>query len=358
MRDNLPRIDLGWHEQLSLDARVLLATVLCAGDHGRMVVAPGRRVVFLNDAGRQLLNYRGRLPNALAEVVRNLDLTFAVGDVFHDRKPVDYEGYLPHPDRLLCWHLFPVFAATGEPAAVIGTVEDVTELRHLETVRRDFVANVSHELRTPLTSMGLLVETLQNGAMHDPQAASHFLQRMEVEIVSMTRLVEELLELSKIESGRVTLRLRTTAVRPVVEHTVSRLAPAAREKNLQVTVDCPDDLPEVEADPDRLEQVLMNLTHNAIKFTPEGGHVTLRARRQARGVLIEVIDTGVGMDASEASRVFERFYKVDRGRSRGGGTGLGLAVSRHLLELHGSHLQVVSEPGRGSRFYFSLAAAL
>jgi two-component system phosphate regulon sensor histidine kinase PhoR len=347
-----------WQKDLAIDPALLLTHALDASDQGFMVIAPGRRVVYLNDAARRLLDYDGPLPEALTSVMPDLDLSFAVGDVFHDRHPVVYEGYAPHPDRLLHCNFVPALTPAGEPAAVVGAIEDVTRLRHLETVRRDFVANVSHELRTPLSSMSLLLETLQRGAVDDPEAANHFLSRMEVEVVAMTRLVEELLELSKIESGRLALNPQSTPVRPALERVLARLAPASREKELRVEIDSPEIVPDVTADPERLEQVLMNLTHNAIKFTPQGGQVMLRAWRQGRGVMFEVSDTGVGMDPAEAGRVFERFYKIDRGRSRGGGTGLGLAVARHLLELHGSRLQVVSEPGRGSRFFFSLPATL
>jgi two-component system phosphate regulon sensor histidine kinase PhoR len=143
----------------------------------------------------------------------------------------------------------------------------------------------------------------------------------------------------------------------ILEEVKNRLAPAAGEKSIIVQVDAQMDLPPVRADANRIEQVVMNLVHNAIKFTPEGGSITLRARRQGRGVQVDVADTGVGMDAAEAARIFERFYKVDRGRSRTDGAGLGLAISRHLLDLHGGHLQVVSEVGRGSRFSFALPLA-
>jgi two-component system, OmpR family, phosphate regulon sensor histidine kinase PhoR len=350
-------VDIDWQEELAIDPRFLLTQALGASDQGFMVMAPGRKVVYLNDAARRLLDYRGSIPEALTSIVPDLDLSFAVGDVLHDRRPTVHEGYAPHPDRLLHWQLVPALTHAGEPAAVVGVIEDVTRVRHLETVRRDFVTNVSHELRTPLSSMSLMLETLQRGAMHDPEAAIHFLGRMEVEIVAMTRLVEELLELSKIESGRLALNPQPTAVRAALERVISRLAPASREKELHIQVDSSELVPDVMADPERLEQVLMNLTHNAIKFTPRGGRVTLRAYQQGRGVLFEVCDTGIGMDPGEASRVFERFYKIDRGRSRGGGTGLGLAIARHLLDLHGSRLQVISERGHGSRFSFSLAAA-
>ncbi|GAC1333041.1 MAG: hypothetical protein NVS2B16_13980 [Chloroflexota bacterium] len=324
---------------------------------GMLVIGSRRRVLVVNAAARSMLAFEGDVPCLLAAVVRDIEVEFAVGDALHDRKSVRYETYAPHPDRLLQYEVNPIVAATGEPVLAIVSIQDVTRLRHLETVRRDFVANVSHELRTPITSINLLVETLQNGAMDDREAADHFLQRIEVETLSMMRLVEELLELSRLESGRLALQLDVMHARDVLHRVAERLAVAALDKGIELHVDVQEPLPAVLADAERMEQVLMNLVHNAIKFTPENGTVTLRASRHGRGVQIDVIDTGVGMDPGEAARVFERFYKVDKGRNRAAGIGLGLAVARHIIELHGSRLHVVSAPGRGSRFSFDIPIA-
>ncbi|HZB97350.1 MAG TPA: ATP-binding protein, partial [Candidatus Sulfotelmatobacter sp.] len=316
-----------------------------------------RRVLALSPSPREMLAYGDGIPRPVSEVVRDVNFSFAVGEALHDRRDMWHEPYLPAPDRLLRFHLMPIMAETGEPMLVLATVEDITRQRYLETVRRDFVANVSHELRTPIASINLLVETLQNGALNDPAAAEHFLHRIEVETRAMAMLVEDLLELSRLESGTLSLMLEPVGVRAMLENVVSRLAPAAQEKSVDLGHDVQDGEAQVVADPKRIEQVLMNLVHNAVKFTPAGGHVMVRATRQGRGVQIEVADTGVGMDAGEASRIFERFYKVDKGRNRADGAGLGLAIVRHLLELHGSRLQVVSEVGRGSRFSFALPLA-
>lgn len=327
-------------------------------DHrGLLLIGSGRRVLAINPAAGEMLGYAGSTPRSVFEVFRDVNVGFAAGEALHDRQDVWHESYVPDPDRLLRFHFMPVMAATGAPLLVVATIEDITRLRHLETVRRDFVANVSHELRTPLASINLLVETLQLGAMEDRTAAAHFLHRIEVETQAMAQLVEELLELTRLESGALSLTLESTSVPAVLEDVANRLAPAARDKGIDLRLDLQDALPQVTADPKRLEQVVMNLTHNGIKFTPAGGSVTLRSMRQGRGVLVEVVDTGVGMEGSEVGRIFERFYKVDRGRNRAEGSGLGLAIARHLLELHGVQLRVVSEVGRGSRFTFALAIA-
>jgi two-component system phosphate regulon sensor histidine kinase PhoR len=324
---------------------------------GMLLITPRRRVLAMNPASRELLSFEGPLPRSVAEVVPDPHFEFAVGDAVHDRHPAWHEMYIPNPDRLLRFHIVPVISEAGEPQVLVVSVEDATRLRHLETVRKDFVANVSHELRTPIASINLLVETLQRGAMNDPDAAMHFLHRIQVETQAMAQLVEELLELSRLETGSLGLTIEGFRMADLLSEVRTRLIPAAEEKGVAMQLDVQDGLPPVAADGKRIEQVVMNLLHNAIKFTPADGSVTLRARRQGRGVQVDVVDTGVGMESAESERIFERFYKVDKGRSRVGGAGLGLAIARHLLELHGSQLQVVSEVGRGSRFSFALPLA-
>ena len=340
-----------------IDYQTLFEQYAAKDQRGILLIGDRRRVLNLNPAAREMLGYQDPIPRPVSEVVRDVNFSFAVGEAIHDCRDVRHEVYLPTPDRLLCFHIVPIIAATGEPIFALATIEDITRLRHLETVRRDFVANVSHELRTPLASINLLVETLQNGAMKDPEAAEHFLHRIEVETRAMAVLVEELLELSRLESGSLSLNLEPVPVRGLLENVINRLAPTAHEKEVDIGLDIQEDGVQVMADPHRIEQVLMNLVHNAVKFTPAGGRITARAVRQGRGVQLEVLDTGMGMDAVEVSRVFERFYKVDKGRNRAEGAGLGLAIARHLLELHGTRLQVVSEVGRGSRFSFALPVA-
>ncbi len=344
-------------ELRSLDFRAVFDQFAEADQRGLLVINRRRVVIGLNAAARTMLDFDGSMPAAAAQVVQDIYFDFAVGDAVHDRRPVWHESFVPAPDRLLRFQVTPIMVRSGEPSLLMATVEDITRLRYLETVRRDFVANVSHELRTPIASINLLVETLQRGAMTDPRAGAHFLQRIEIETQAMARLVEELLELSRLESGVLSLRLDRVNLEDLLQEVINRLAPAASEKSIALELDLPELLPPARADLKRIEQVLMNLVHNAIKFTPAGGKVLLRARRQSRGIYVEVVDTGMGLDAVEAARVFERFYKVDKGRNRAEGAGLGLAIAKHLLELHGSHLDVVSDVGRGSRFSFALPTA-
>lgn len=259
-------------------------------------------------------------------------------------------------------------------------LQDLTRIRRLETIRRDFISNISHELRTPLAGLKAVVETLRDGALEDPPAAQRFLDRMETEVDAMTQMVEELLELSRIESGQVPLKLKPTAVAELVRPPLERLEPQAERAGLTLVVELAPDLPLVLAETERIQRVVTNLVHNAIKFTPAGGQVKVIGCRWQVGngkgpsaapdltlgewVIIQVRDTGVGISPDDLPRIFERFYKADRSRS-GGGTGLGLAIARHIVQAHGGRIWVESpwtDPATGERqpgsvFYVALLSA-
>jgi two-component system phosphate regulon sensor histidine kinase PhoR len=223
-------------------------------------------------------------------------------------------------------------------------------------MRRDFISNVSHELRTPLAALKALTETLQSGALEDPPAAHRFLEQMETEVDSLSLMVNELLELSRIESGRVPLNLTPTPPLDIVNPAVERLRLQAERTGLMLSIECADDLPPVFADLTRVQQVVVNLLHNAIKFTPSSGQVSVRCERQDQMIRFAVVDNGIGIDSDDLPRIFERFYKVDRSRATSG-TGLGLAIARHLVEAHGGKIWVESEVGKGSTFYFTIPIA-
>jgi len=247
------------------------------------------------------------------------------------------------------------------PGRVLLLVQNLTRLHQTERTRRDFISNISHELRTPLASLKALTETLQEGALNDPPAAQRFLQRMEQEVDALSLMVSELLELSRIESGQVPFNYQATSPCTLITQAVERLRLQAERAGLTINIDCPPDLPPIHADFTRLEQVLVNLIHNAIKFTPEEGTITVRAQldeinQKKAAVLFSVQDTGIGIPTGELLRIFERFYKTDRSRS-GGGTGLGLAIARHIVEAHGGKIWAESEEGKGSTFYFNIPIA-
>jgi len=238
-------------------------------------------------------------------------------------------------------------------------LQDVTELHRLERARRDFVANIGHELRTPLASIKLAVETLTETVKDDPEATQDFLRRIDVEVDGLTQLVRELLELSRIESGQVPLDRKATDLMELLERAATRLRAQAERAGITLNLDAAPSLPLAYADPDRVEQVLVNLLHNAIKFNHPGGSVILTAQPdEGDWVTISVKDTGIGIPSDDLPRIFERFYKVDKARAGGsereGGTGLGLAIARHIVQAHGGRIWVESVEGAGSTFYFTL----
>jgi two-component system, OmpR family, phosphate regulon sensor histidine kinase PhoR len=279
---------------------------------------------------------------------------------------------------------------------LILTIENLTELRRLEKVRADFVAHVSHELRTPLAAMKLLAETLEVALDKDPPAARTFARRISAEIQHLSQMVAELLELSRIESGKIQLRCEPVELAGLIEVVVARMCPLAVERGVTLLAETPEGLPDALADGERIADVLVNLIHNAIKYTPSGGSVAVGAEvvpasshatpaADAPGdelssdetmLAVYVRDTGIGISAEDLPRIFERFYKVDRARTRmsrdteegtvnveaaqenaAAGTGLGLAIARHLVELHGGQIKATSRLGLGSTFTFTLPMA-
>jgi two-component system phosphate regulon sensor histidine kinase PhoR len=231
--------------------------------------------------------------------------------------------------------------------------QDLTELRSLQTMRREFVGNVSHELRTPLSAIKAIVETLKGGAIDDKEIASDFLTKVEGEIDRMTQMVAELIELSRIETGQAKLRLESTNLNQLIEQVIARLSPQAERQKVAISTKFAADLPLVSTDAERIQQALLNIVHNAIKFTPSGGKVTVSTDVQGNSVVVSVADTGIGISKEDLPHIFERFYKADKSRSKGG-TGLGLAIAKHIVQAHGGTIRVQSEEGKGSVFSFSL----
>jgi two-component system phosphate regulon sensor histidine kinase PhoR len=244
--------------------------------------------------------------------------------------------------------------ADGE---LLLVVQDLTNLRRLQTVRRDFVANVSHELRTPLAALKAMAETLEAGAIDDSEAARDFVRRMRTEIDGLARLVEELLLIGRLESGQQVVSPTVVSAAALLDGARERLGPLAERAQVRLVVDRPERVPLVVADPERIGQVFANLVHNATKHTPAGGEIRLSAMPDGKAVVFSVRDTGDGIAASDLGRIFERFYKSDRSRADSG-TGLGLSIAKHIVEAHGGVIGAASAgPGRGTTFTFTLPAA-
>ncbi len=339
--------------------RARVAAILDTMVEGVLAVDGRDHVVLINERARRLF---GLGPGAgegkpLLEVVRHADLHRVLQAARRGGEGVVERGEVTLGDRRLQVNAVPRRLG-GEPAVVM-VLHDVTELRRLEQVRTEFIANVSHELRTPLTAIQGYLETLLEGALEDPEHARRFLEIAVRHTERLSRLLSDLTDLSNIELGRVRLDREALRVDEVVDSVLAILRARAEAGGVTLVSAVPADTPPVLADHDRLAQILVNLVDNAVKFTPAGGTVTVRAASAADGrVEIAVEDTGIGIPAADLPRITERFYRVDRARSRElGGTGLGLAIVKHLVIAHEGTLAIESEPGRGTTVRVGLPRA-
>lgn len=335
--------------------RARLAAVLAHMSDGVLITDKTGRVRLINPAAAQLLgtSVEKALHQTFAQTVRYHQIIELWQECLRQGQQQDQIVEIRRQDLFLQVIVTPFQEVEWRGCLVI--LQDLTRIRRLETVRRDFISNISHELRTPLAGLKTLVDTLRDGALDDPPAARHFLDRMDIELDTLIQMVQELLELSRIESGKAPLRLEMVAVADVILGPVDRLLPQAERAGLTLSVDLPSALPPIRADSERMQQVIVNLVHNAIKFTPSGGQVTVSAERIDDELVITVRDTGVGVPAADLPRIFERFYKSYRTRSDG--SGLGLAIARHIVLGHGGRIWVESVERRGSTFYLSLPVA-
>ena len=329
--------------------RLRLATVLDQITDGVLIADASGLVQFANPAAGRLFQFGNPLHHSIAEVVRNHQLVEAWRRGQQTRQMQSESVEVPTRHQYLQLVVIPDQHTSGS----LLLVQDLTQIRRLETVRRDFVSNLSHELRTPLASLKALAETLQEGALEDPPAARRFVDQIQIEVDALTQMANELLELSKIESGRFSLDRSPVAASDLLQSAAQRMQVQAERADIALRVECADDLPNVQVDSQRLEQVLINLIHNAVKFTRPGGEVVLFAESGPGEVRFAVQDTGAGIPADEVSRIFERFYRVDKSRT-GRGTGLGLSIAKHIVEAHRGRIWAESREGQGSTFYFTI----
>ncbi|MBX7167669.1 MAG: PAS domain-containing protein [Pirellulales bacterium] len=348
LEDRIRTISRQGHEQ-----QAMLASMV----EGVLAVDPAQRLITLNRAAAELLScdLRESPGRSLQEVVRSAELRQFVAEALQGRRPLETDVVLPGEEgRVLQAHGTALRdAANGAVGAVI-VLNDVTQLRKLENLRRDFVANVSHELRTPITSIKGFVETLLDGAIDNREDAVRFLEIVARQADRLNAIIEDLLSLSKIEQGAEDIVRGETPLRPILESAMLVCATKASERSIEVKLQCPDDLTAL-ANAPLLEQAVVNLLDNAIKYSDPTSEVQIRADQRNGEVTIAVADRGCGIEADHLPRLWERFYRVDKARSRKlGGTGLGLSIVKHIVNAHHGRVTVESQPGTGSTFVIRL----
>jgi two-component system phosphate regulon sensor histidine kinase PhoR len=342
--------------QTLTEERNLSSAILGSMVEGVAVVNGAERLVFSNPGFAEILGLD--IPpvsgSSLLEIVRQRELIDAVRQVLGGEHRVEAEIVT----GTLRQHFFAATVASvraGETSGAVIVLHDITALRKLERIRRDFVANVSHEFRTPLTAIQGFSETLIAGAINDPNNRDRFLAIILEHSRRLARLTEDLLRLSEMDAERLELEIRRVGVSQLVESCYETAQRRASEKDLSLSLELPANLPDVAGDTRRLQEVLQNLLDNAIQYTLPNGKIVLSADTKNDEVIFTVSDSGIGIPTADQPRIFERFYRVDAARSReAGGTGLGLAIAKHLIEAHSGRIWVESEIGVGSQFHFSV----
>ncbi|MFC5650158.1 two-component system histidine kinase PnpS [Paenibacillus solisilvae] len=344
-----------------------LASVLDNMINGIIMIDRTGKIGLINRYAEDLLGLSARdlVGRSYGEAKQQYELSQIIQDGLERREHLREEitFYFPE-ERLLDLNLVPIFEENEEFGGVMLVLQDVTAIRRLERMRSEFVANVSHELKTPVTAVKGFAETLLGGAVDDPETARSFLQIIFDESDRLNRLIGDILELSKIESRRVPLQFSPIELSTFINKTVELMGSEAVRKNIRISVKTEPDI-YVEADEDRLRQIIMNLLANGISYTPDGGHVSIQVEpvnslgigdeMDYDHIRIHISDTGIGIPKKDLPRIFERFYRVDKARSRSsGGTGLGLSIVKHLVELHRGSISVDSKVGSGSTFTIEL----
>jgi two-component system, OmpR family, phosphate regulon sensor histidine kinase PhoR len=345
-------------QQITVDAQAQQQVLFNSMLEGLLLLDGKRRIYLANRAFKNLFSLKAELRGkTVMEALRLHELAELVARVEIEGQVFDHELKLPElSGRWLRVNAAVISNSAGEREGTILVFHDVTRLKQLERTREDFVANVSHELRTPLSLIKGYVETLLDGARNDPAIAERFLKIIERNTQRLDLLIQDLLTISALESGRMKLNLQPVELRPLVEKIFSDLHSHAENRSVKLVVELPELT--AQADAHRLEQVLANLVDNAIKYGRTQGTVTVNGRTTDDGELeIFVQDDGPGIPPEALDRVFERFYRVDKARSRDqGGTGLGLSIVKHIVHNHGGRAWVRSELGKGATFFFTLPA--
>ena len=356
LNDMSGRID-GQMKRLSREKQ-RLDTILRGMGEGVMVASSDGVISLVNPAFGPLFGIQGNIEgNSLIEISRHPDLLSAFNDLRVTGGELVREITIP-PGTTLLTHWVPL-RVDGDDQGVVAVFHDISDMKRVENMRRDFVANVSHELRTPVTVIKGYADTLLNGVLDaDPRRSKQFVQVIQQHTERLSVLINDILTLSRLESKETALDQEVIDSWSAVATACMLVGEHADLKNITLVNEIHPEVHHVMADHGRLEQVVVNLLENAVKYTPEGGTVRVSSEDQGEFIRFAVSDTGIGISSGDMSRIFERFYRVDQARSREqGGTGLGLAIVKHIVQLHGGEVSVSSEPGRGSVFSFTLRKA-
>lgn len=348
-------------EALSLneEEKEKLASILSNMNDGLIATDDHGRIIVINRRAKQILqvNEDTTLGMPLGELLGMPQEKMQVLEGTEDHSTMLHLYHEGEEDPLFVKVTYTTIHSKGKGSAgTIAVLQDVTGQEKLEQARREFVANVSHELRTPLTTIKSYLEALEDGALEEPQLAGKFVSVARNETERMIRLVTDLLQLSRLDSKQAIISKETTDVTEMLEEVADRFSFQLEQRMIAIEIDVEEHVDEIMLDRDRIDQVLDNLVSNAIKYTPEGGHIRIHAGRREPAVLeICVQDDGIGIPRKDLTRIFERFYRVDKARSRSmGGTGLGLSIAREIVKAHGGTIQLESELGQGTRVTFTL----
>jgi two-component system phosphate regulon sensor histidine kinase PhoR len=337
-----------------------LAAILDGMVEGVLVTNEGGAIELVNPALSEILCLEeGCEGKTILECLRNKSIHEALEAALREGAPQECEiSFLARSgeEKILFVHTAPL-KREGRSQGTVSVFYDVTRIRSLENMRKEFVANVSHELKTPLTNILGYAETLRGGAIQDAEASARFVEKIENNALQLKNLVEDILKVSEIESGRLEMNPVDSQLENTVRAIQAEFEEQLKSKKLNFEIKIPTGLA-VRADPSALRQILMNLIDNAVKYTPEGGRVTVSAEREGPFCKVTVADTGIGIAEKDLPHVFERFYRADKARSRQmGGTGLGLSIVKHFVQAHGGEVGATSEVGKGSQFFFTLPLA-
>lgn len=335
--------------------RTEIEAILSSMIEGVIAVDAEERIIIMNDAAAKMFgcNPSTVQGHSIQEAVRNTRLQEFISETLSANKPVEKEIVLAsEEERYIFGHGTLIRNIEGKGLGALFVLSDITKLRRLENIRKDFVANVSHEIKTPITAIKGFVEILRDGSEKDEQDIRRFLDIIARHVNRLEAIIDDLLKLSRIEKDAETegIQLFESGIRDVLESAVQALKPLADSKGTEIVLSCDDKL-FARINPPLLEQAIVNLLDNAIKYSNEKKPVNIEAEQDGKETLIHVIDNGRGIEQEHLSRIFERFYRVDKARSRRlGGTGLGLSIVKHIIQAHGGHVSVTSAPGNGSTF--------